>query len=159
MEHNASMQPDWESQELGLNTRRPHIQPIPGIRYQPEPHINSYDYLQLLYLTGVIEKYRNSEVEVITAMIKNSLIITARQDALLVAAARYVTDYINTTFVAELLVREDFRRAGIGMDLIKEIHKLHPNTNVCFSPTDMFNEYIPLGLEVVKFNAVLPSTV
>jgi len=151
LEQNTQL-PDYEAL-----LKRSKIQPISDIRYQPEPNIEPFDYMQLLYLTGKIDRYRLNEVETIASMLKKSFMVTARQNQLLVATARYISDSISSTFVAEILVREDYRNAGIGMSLIKEIIVLHPNTDVFYMPTEMSGEYIPLGIESMRFNAVVLS--
>jgi len=57
------------------------------------------------------------------AMLDNANIISAWHKDKLVGIARYVTDFVYTTYLADLVVDDDYQRQGIGKQLIKELHK------------------------------------
>ena len=53
-------------------------------------------------------------------MLENaSLVVTAWEGDLLVGIARSVTDFVYTTYLADLAVRESHQRQGIGRELIR----------------------------------------
>jgi predicted N-acetyltransferase YhbS len=82
-----------------------------------------------LDLDQVIELYRASTLgerrpvddrERMRKMLENaSLVVTAWEGDRLVGIARSVTDFVYTTYLADLAVRESHQRQGIGRELIR----------------------------------------
>ena len=53
-------------------------------------------------------------------MLKNAnLIITARDNGLLVGVSRSLTDFSYCTYLSDLAVRKNYQKLGIGKELIK----------------------------------------
>ena len=75
----------------------------------------------------VIELYENATLprptndkERIKKMYENSnLVITAWHDELLVGACRSITDWAWSCYLADLAVRKEYKKAGIGKKLIQ----------------------------------------
>ncbi|MTV64632.1 GNAT family N-acetyltransferase, partial [Streptococcus pneumoniae] len=44
--------------------------------------------------------------------------------------ARYLTDEVMTTFLAEIIIDKAYRGKGLGRRLIAEIHQKHPLTRI-----------------------------
>lgn len=57
------------------------------------------------------------------SMLDNANIITAWHDNKLVGIARYLTDFVYTTYLADLAVHNHYQQQGIGKQLIKEVQK------------------------------------
>ena len=76
---------------------------------------------------AVVELYDNAglprptnDVERIGQMYANSnLIVTAWDGALLVGAARSITDWVWSCYLADLAIRQDYKKSGIGKKLIQ----------------------------------------
>lgn len=76
---------------------------------------------------AVAELYENAglprpigDVERIGQMYANSnLIVTAWDGDLLVGAARSITDWVWSCYLADLAVRQDYKKSGIGKKLIR----------------------------------------
>lgn len=75
----------------------------------------------------IIELYDNAglprptdDEERIKKMIENSnLLITAWDEDLLVGAARSITDWVWSCYLADLAIRNDYKKQGIGKKLIE----------------------------------------
>lgn len=76
---------------------------------------------------AVVELYENAglprptrDVERIGQMYANSnLVVTAWDGDLLVGAARSITDWVWSCYLADLAVRQDYKKSGIGKKLIR----------------------------------------
>ena len=90
--------------------------------------------MEIIYKTGitptpeqVIELYNNSGLprptdnrDRIRKMFENSdLIVTAWNHDLLVGVSRSITDWVWCCYLADLAVRQDYKKAGIGKKLIE----------------------------------------
>ena len=71
------------------------------------------------------------------------------EDQKILGFARYLTDEVMTTFLAEIIIDKSHRRKGLGQQLIEEIHKKYPLTRIeLISEADEFYRSIsfkPVG--------------
>ncbi len=87
----------------------------------------SYSITKIPLPEQVIELYDNSglsrptnDYERIKKMLENSnLIVTAWKDELLIGIARCITDWVWSCYLADLAVRDEFKKEGIGKKLIE----------------------------------------
>ncbi|WP_392553135.1 GNAT family N-acetyltransferase [Orbus wheelerorum] len=78
------------------------------------------------------------------AMLENANIITAWDKHKLVAIARYLTDFVFTTYLADLAVDDDYQKQGIGKQLIKELQKnTDPNCRIVLLAAPQAVDYYP----------------
>lgn len=78
-----------------------------------------------------------------TSLLVGSSYLVVEGNGEIVAFARYLTDGVLTTFVAEILVAPDFRGQGIGKMLVDEIHQRTMGTRLeLISEADDFYEYL-----------------
>ncbi|MEJ7626243.1 MAG: GNAT family N-acetyltransferase [Ferruginibacter sp.] len=86
----------------------------------------TYEFNKIPSPEQVIELYENAglprptnDVERIRKMYENSdIIITAWHKDLLVGISRSITDWVWSCYLADLAVRNDYKKAGIGKQLI-----------------------------------------
>lgn len=79
----------------------------------------------------------------IVELLETSSYLVITEDEKIIAFARYLTDGVMTTFVAEILVSPAFRRQGLGRMLIEEIkNRTHGTRLELISEADGFYEYL-----------------
>ncbi len=94
------------------------------ITYQLEPALEPGAFIDLLVRSTLAERRPIHEVGTIEAMLTNAdLIVTARDDGVLVGVSRAITDFAFCTYLADLAVAVDHQRRGIGKALIKKTHE------------------------------------
>lgn len=87
----------------------------------------TYSTLKIPTAEMIVELYNNSglprptdDIHRIQKMIENSnLIATAWDGELLVGVARSITDWVWSCYLADLSVRSDYKKSGIGRKLIE----------------------------------------
>jgi ribosomal protein S18 acetylase RimI-like enzyme len=100
----------------------------------------------------IIELYKNAglprptnDEERIKKMYENSnLIVTAWDGALLVGVSRSITDWVWSCYLADLAIRQDYKKMGIGkklIDLTKE--KLGEQSMILLLSVPTAMEYYP----------------
>lgn len=89
--------------------------------------LNSYHLNQLKELLNDTYWGKNFTYDEIYKMIENSDLIVAYRDknSDLIAFARVLTDFTFKAFILDVLVKDEFRKLGIGKKLIKDIQN-HP---------------------------------
>ncbi len=77
-------------------------------------------------------KQENYNPDSITELIRNTTsIIYSRSDSgLLVGAARIFSDLVMTTYVAEIVVRPEYRMKGIGKSIMNELKAVFKDTGI-----------------------------
>lgn len=112
------------------------------IKPQLEETLNLYSHCSLGERRPLSDKTR------FQAMLDNAnLIITAWDNTRLVGIARCLTDFVYTTYLADLAVDEHYQKQGIGKHLIEEVQN---NTTpecriVLLSAPQAVNYYPHLG--------------
>ena len=113
----------------------------------------------------VIKLYDNSGLprptdnpERIKKMFAHSdLVVTAWDGELLVGLSRSLTDWVWSCYLADLSVREDYKRKGIGIQLIRLTkEKVGPETMVLLLSVASAMEYYPkAGFQKVENGFIL----
>jgi len=108
----------------------------------------------------IIELYRNSglprpidDEQRMAEMFANStLVITAWADRELIGLARTLTDFVWCSYLADLAVRKDFQKAGIGRRLVELTReKVGEKSMVLLLSVPEAMEYYPkIGMENVE---------
>jgi len=111
-------------------------------------------------LTAIIELYRNADLPRpihdearIKMMFANSnLVISAWSDDELIGISRSLTDFSWCCYLADLAVRKDFQKSGIGRQLVELTREaVSENSMVLLlSVPDAMNYYPKIGMETVK---------
>lgn len=107
-----------------------------------------------LQVGQVIELYKRSSLgerrpvdhpDIFAGMLSNAnLIVTAWDQERLVGIARALTDFVYVTYLADLVVDEDYQRQGIGKQLIDEVQKYtRPECMMVLLAAPQANDYYP----------------
>ena len=109
---------------------------------------NDFQAIYALYQT---EKWMSFTEEKVTSLFSKNLshygVVEENQKIL--GFARYLTDEVMTTFLAEIIIDKSYRGKGLGQQLIEEIHKKYPLTRIeLISEVDGFYQTVgfkPVG--------------
>jgi predicted N-acetyltransferase YhbS len=91
------------------------------IIYSRETDLQPDEFRDVLIRSSLGERRPVDDAARIASMVKNAnLIITARDNGLLVGVARSVTDFSYCTYLSDLAVDEAYQKKGIGKELIRQ---------------------------------------
>jgi predicted N-acetyltransferase YhbS len=92
--------------------------------YQRESDLDPDAFIDLLVRSTLAERRPVDEPDTIRKMLANaSLILTARDDGLLVGVSRAITDFCYCTYLSDLAIDQAYQRRGIGRELIRRTHE------------------------------------
>ena len=81
-------------------------------------------------------------------------LLVVEENQKILGFARYLTDEVMTTFLAEIIIDKAYRGKGLGRRLIAEIHQKHPLTRIeLISEADGFYQTVgfkPVGTGLRK---------
>lgn len=90
------------------------------ITYQIEKNISPQEFINVLNKSTLGERRPVNEPERILKMLEyGNLIITARENNVLVGVARSLTDFMYCTYLSDLAVDLSYQKKGIGKELIR----------------------------------------
>ncbi|HVE71064.1 MAG TPA: GNAT family N-acetyltransferase [Thermoanaerobaculia bacterium] len=101
------------------------------IDYKITPDLDP-DQARELYVDSTLGERRPvDDRERFAAMLRHAnLIITARDGDLLVGVSRSITDWVWTTYLADLAVRTSHQRQGIGKELMRRTQEAAPQAKL-----------------------------
>ena len=87
---------------------------------------------QAIYALYQNEKWMSFTEEKVTSLFSTNLshYVVVEENQKILGFARYLTDEVMTTFLAEIIIDKSHRRKGMGQQLIEEIHKKYPLTRI-----------------------------
>ena len=94
--------------------------------------------------------------EKVTSLFSTNLshYLVLEEDQKILGFARYLTDEVMTTFLAEIIIDKAYRGKGLGRRLIAEIHQKYPLTRIeLISEADGFYQTVgfkPVGTGLRK---------
>lgn len=95
-----------------------------SVTYQLEPNLSSGDFIDVLKRSSLAERRPIHDLDTIRAMLKHAdVILTAKQNGLLVGVSRAITDFAYCTYLSDLAVDVTVQRQGIGRELIRRTHE------------------------------------
>ena len=106
---------------------------------------------QAIYALYQNEKWMSFTEEKVTSLFSTNLshYVVVEENQKILGFARYLTDEIMTTFLAEIIIDKAYRGKGLGQQLIEEIHKKYPLTRIeLISEADGFYQAVgfkPVG--------------
>ena len=109
---------------------------------------NDFQAIYALYQT---EKWMSFTEEKVTSLFSTNLshYVVVEENQKILGFARYLTDEVMTTFLAEIIIDKSYRGKGLGQQLIEEIHKKYPLTRIeLISEVDGFYQTVgfkPVG--------------
>jgi GNAT superfamily N-acetyltransferase len=103
------------------------------------------DQLIELYVASTLGERRPvDDRERMGMMLKHgNLLVTAWDGDLLVGVSRSVTDWVWTTYLADLAVRDSHQRQGIGKELMRRTQAAAPQAKVLLLAAPAAREYYP----------------
>ena len=91
-----------------------------SINYQINPEISVHDLIDILRKSTLGLRRPLSDLEAMESMLAHAnYYIGAYENGNLVGLARAMTDFVYTTYLADLAVDEKYQHQGIGKELIK----------------------------------------
>ena len=87
---------------------------------------------QAIYSLYQSENWLSFTEEKVTSLFSTNLshYLVLEEDQKILGFARYLTDEVLTTFLAEIIIDKSHRRKELGQQLIEEIHKKYPLTRI-----------------------------
>ena len=84
---------------------------------------------QAIYALYKNEKWISFTEEKVTSLFSTNLshYLVVEENQKILGFARYLTDEVMTTFLAEIIIDKSHRRKRLGQQLIEEIHKKYPD--------------------------------
>lgn len=90
------------------------------INYQIENNLSVDEFIDCLVDSTLGKRRPVDNHKRISKMLKHAnLIVTARDNGLLVGVSRSLTDFTYCTYLSDLAVRKNYQKLGIGKELIK----------------------------------------
>lgn len=90
------------------------------ITYQIENNLSPQEFINVLNKSTLGERRPVNEPERIFKMLEyGNLIVTARENNVLIGVARSLTDFMYCTYLSDLAVDLAFQKKGIGKELIR----------------------------------------
>jgi ribosomal protein S18 acetylase RimI-like enzyme len=122
---------------------------MPEIIYAHESSLAVDEFIGLLHRSTLAERRPVGELNTLEAMIANAqVIVTARDDGLLVGISRAITDFAYCTYLSDLAVDTRYQRQGIGRELIRRTHDLagRGTTLILLSAPQAVDYYPHIGM-------------
>ena len=120
------------------------------IEYKINIPLSVEQYRTLLNRTTLGERRPLNESERVESMLKHAnLIISAWDNDELIGVARSLTDFSYCCYLADLAVRDDYQKQGIGQALIQQTQNaLHPKAKLILLAAPQAVDYYPhIGFE------------
>jgi len=114
------------------------------ITYQIEKHLTPEEFIDVLNKSTLGERRPVDEPERILKMLEyGNLIITARENNVLIGVARSLTDYLYCTYLSDLAVDQAYQKKGIGKELIRRTKLETPTAKLILLSAPKAVEYYP----------------
>lgn len=110
-----------------------------------KPSDITVDRLIELYVASTLGVRRpvDDRQRMATMLEHGNLLVTAWDGDLLVGVSRSVTDWVWTTYLADLAVRESHQRQGIGKELMRRTQQAAPQAKLLLLAAPAAREYYP----------------
>jgi predicted N-acetyltransferase YhbS len=95
-----------------------------SVTYRAEPDLTAKEFIDVLVRSTLAERRPVHDLARIARMVGTAdVILTARDNGLLVGVSRALTDFAFCTYLSDLAVDESYQRRGIGRELIRRTHE------------------------------------
>lgn len=120
------------------------------VSYQLESDLPLQEYIDILNSSGLGKRRPMDDFDHLRRMILGSnMILTAREDGVLVGVLRALSDFCYRTFIADLAVKKERQGEGIGKALIQMARETAPEARLfLFSAEDAEGFYQKLGFQL-----------
>ncbi len=114
------------------------------ITYQIEKNLSSEEFIEILNKSTLGERRPVNDPEKISKMLEHgNLIITARQNKVLIGVARSLTDFLYCTYLSDLAVDQAYQKQGIGKELIRRTKMETPKAKLILLAAPKAVDYYP----------------
>jgi predicted N-acetyltransferase YhbS len=114
------------------------------ITYQIEKNLKAEEFIDVLNKSTLGERRPVDAPERILKMLEHgNLIITARENNVLIGVARSLTDYVFCTYLSDLAVDQAYQKQGIGKELIRLTKLKTPRAKLILLSAPKAVEYYP----------------
>ena len=120
-----------------------------SINYQINPTISVHDLIDILHKSTLGLRRPLSDYEAMESMLAHAnYYIGAYENGNLVGLARAMTDFVYTTYLADLAVDEKYQHQGIGKELIKMLKRNIPKAKLNLLAAPAAEAYYPkIGMQ------------
>jgi predicted N-acetyltransferase YhbS len=127
------------------------------IQYSIESTLTPEEFRDVLVRSTLGERRPVDNNERLSKMLHHAnLVITARDNGLLIAVARSLTDFSFCTYMSDLAVDVAYQKAGIGKELIRRTKLETPDAKLILLAAPAAREYYPkVGMSQFEFCFVL----
>ena len=114
------------------------------ITYQIENDLTAEEFIDILNHSTLAERRPINEPDRIQKMLEHgNLIITARENNVLIGVARSLTDFLFCTYLSDLAVHESHQKKGIGKELIRRTKLETPKAKLILLAAPKAEGYYP----------------
>ncbi len=114
------------------------------ITYKIEKNLSAQEFIDVLNKSTLGERRPVNEPERIAKILEHgNLIITARENNVLIGVARSLTDFLYCTYLSDLAVDEAYQKKGIGKELIRLTKLETPKAKLILLSAPKAVEYYP----------------
>lgn len=114
------------------------------IKYQIENNLSPQEFIEVLNKSTLGERRPVNEPERISKMLEyGNLIVTARENNVLVGVARSLTDFMYCTYLSDLAVDQSYQKKGIGKELIRRTKLESPKAKLILLAAPKAVDYYP----------------
>jgi GNAT superfamily N-acetyltransferase len=119
------------------------------INYQVNPTISVHDLIDILTKSTLGLRRPLADLEAMESMLANAnYYIGAYENGRLIGLARAMTDFVYTTYLADLAVDERYQHQGIGKELIKMLKIDIPKAKLILLAAPAAEAYYPkIGMQ------------
>jgi GNAT superfamily N-acetyltransferase len=119
------------------------------INYQVNPTISVHDLIDILTKSTLGLRRPLADLEAMESMLANAnYYIGAYENGQLIGLARAMTDFVYTTYLADLAVDERYQHQGIGKELIKMLKIDIPKAKLILLAAPAAEAYYPkIGMQ------------
>ena len=120
-----------------------------SINYQVNPEISVHDLIDILHKSTLGLRRPLADLEAMESMLAHAnYYIGAYENGNLVGLARVMTDFVYTTYLADLAVDEKYQHQGIGKELIKMLKINIPKAKLILLAAPAAEAYYPkIGMQ------------
>jgi ribosomal protein S18 acetylase RimI-like enzyme len=119
------------------------------INYQVNPSISVHDFIDILHKSTLGLRRPLSDLEAMESMLAHAnYYIGAYENGNLVGLARAMTDFVYTTYLADLAVDKKYQHQGIGKKLIRMLKTNIPKAKLILLAAPAAEAYYPkIGMQ------------
>jgi len=127
------------------------------ITYNVETNLSVEEFKSVLIRSTLGERRPVNDHDRMAKMIHNAnLIITARENGVLIGVARSLTDFAFCAYMSDLAVDVKYQRAGIGKELIRRTKAEAPEAKLILLAAPAAREYYPkIGMPNFEYCFIL----